>query len=129
ACSNSIFEVFVDAVGHQKLGILGPAVESLGETDLVVAEWFAMSFRSVLLVRSAIADMAVQDDQRRAASLLLEEPKRVLDSFGIVRVADSQNAPAIGQKTHCHIFGECNAGASFDRDVVVVVDPAKVVEP
>ena len=57
--------MFVDAVGNEKLVVLGPAVVLLGELDLFFAERFAVGGFGVLLVRRALADVAVDDDQRR----------------------------------------------------------------
>src|SRR5262245_42372824 len=48
--------------------------------------------------------------------------------IGVVRVANSQNIPSIGLESCAHVFGECEARTSLDRDVVVVENPAEVVE-
>ena len=46
----------------------------------------------------------------------------------IVGIADPQHVPAIGEEARRDILGEGDAGLAFDGDVVVVVDPAQVVE-
>ena len=69
-------EVLVDAVGDEELGVLGPAVGALGLPHLLVAERLAVGGRGVLLVRRAVADVAVDDDQGRAAALLPESARR-----------------------------------------------------
>ena len=58
-------EVLVDAVGDEELGVLGPAVGALGLAHLLLAERLAVGGGGVLLVRRALADVAVDDDQRR----------------------------------------------------------------
>jgi hypothetical protein len=56
--------VFVDAVRHEELGVLGPAQEPLGRLDPFRTERLAVGLRGVL-DRRAVADVAVDDDQRR----------------------------------------------------------------
>src|SRR5215216_3819833 len=65
-------EMLVDAIRDQELRVLGPAVGALGLANLVLAERLAMRLGRVLLVRRAVADVAVDDDQRWPVALLLE---------------------------------------------------------
>ena len=115
-------------VGHEELGILRPAIGALGEPDLVLAQRLAMGGGGIDLVRRAVADVAVEDDQRRPALGLAEDRERILDALEIVGVADPQHVPAIGEEARRDILGEGDAGVALDGDVVVVVDPAQVVE-
>ena len=121
-------EVLVDAVGHEELRVLGPAVVALGEADFFLAERFAVGCGGVLLVRRAVADVAVENDERGPAFGLAEDLERVLDAIDVVGVADPQHVPAVGEESGGDIFGEGDAGVAFDGDVVVVVDPAEVIE-
>ena len=98
-----------DAVGHEELGILRPAVGALGEPDLVVAQRLAMGRGGVVLVRRAVADVAVEDDQRRPALGLAEDRERVLDALEVVGVADAQHVPAVGEEARGDILGEGDA--------------------
>ena len=82
-----------DPVGHEELGILRPAIGALGEPHLVLAQRLAMGRGGVDLVRRAIADMAVEDDQRRPALGLAEDRQRILDALEIVGIADPQHVP------------------------------------
>ena len=72
ALADPLVEALADAVGDEELGVLGPAVGLLGQLDLLLAERFAVGGLGVLLVRRAPADVAVDDDQGRAAGLGLE---------------------------------------------------------
>ncbi len=72
--------------------------------------------------------MAVQNDERRAPLRLSKDFQRLFNALTIVSVANPQDIPAIRQEASRNILGECQARAAFDRDVVVVVDPAEVVE-
>jgi len=54
--------------------------------------------------------------------------ERMLDAVDIVRVADSQHIPPISEKASSDILSESDARVAFDRDVVVVPNPAEIVE-
>ena len=116
------------AVRHQKLGVLGPAVAALGETDLLLAERLAVGRAGVVLVRGAVADMTVDDDQGRHIVGSLEDLDRLRQPLPIVGVADALHVPAIGQEARRDIVAESEIRMPFDRDPVAVVDPAKVAQ-
>ena len=65
APANALREVLAHAVRHEKFGVLRPAVVFLGEPHLVFAQRLAVSGAGILLVRCAIADVAVHHDQGR----------------------------------------------------------------
>ena len=121
-------EVLVDAIGHKKLRVLGPAIGVLGEPDLLVAERLAVGRGSVLLVRGAVADVAVQNNERGPVLRLAKDVEGVLDALDVVGVADPQDVPAVSQKSRLDVLCKGDARVPLDGDVVVVVDPAKVVE-
>src|SRR5438067_2628307 len=72
--------------------------------------------------------MAVQNDERRPALRLLENFERVFDSANVIGIADAQNVPAVSEKARGYIFGERDVRVPFDADVIVVVDPAEIIE-
>ena len=80
-------------------------------------------------MRRAVPDVTIQNDKGGAACLLFEYVQGVLDTLDVVGVANSQNIPAIGQEPCCHVLCEGDLSVPFDRDPVVVIDPAEVVEP
>ena len=65
ALADAIAEMFLHAFRHQELGVFRPSVVALGQPDLFFAEGFAMGFAAVVLVRGAVTDVTVHDDQRR----------------------------------------------------------------
>src|SRR5262245_10588448 len=87
-----------------------------------------MRFGGVLLVRRSVADVGVQNNQRGTSLRLLEGIESLFDAIQVVGVADPQHIPTIGQEARHDVFSERDARAPLDRDVVVVVDPAEVVE-
>jgi hypothetical protein len=52
----------------------------------------------------------------------------MLDAVNVVGVADAQDVPAVAQEPGRDVLGEGDARVAFDGDVVVVVNPAEVVE-
>src|ERR1043166_4741850 len=118
----------VNTFGNQKLCVLRPAIGAFGEHDLIVAERLAVSFRSILPVWRTVADMAVEDDESRPALGLTENVESVLDAVGVVGIANAQNVPSITEETRRDVFGESDAGVPLDRDAVVVINPAEVVQ-
>ena len=80
------------------------------------------------LVRRAIADVAVENDQRRPVFRLAEDRKRLLDALQIVGIADPQHIPMVSEEARGDIFGKRDAGLAVDGDVIVVVDPAQIIQ-
>src|SRR4029077_8529115 len=72
--------------------------------------------------------MAVQNNERGPAFRLLEYRERLFDSVNVVGIADAQNVPAVSEKTRGHVFGECDVRVPFDADVIVVPDPAEIIQ-
>ena len=66
------------------------------------------------LVRRAIADMAVEDDQGRPAFGLAEYRECILDPLEIVGVADPQHVPVIAEEAGRDILGEGDARVALD---------------
>ena len=128
ALADTIVEMRVDAIGHEKLGVLGPAVAALGEAHFLFTQGLAVGFPGVLLMRRAEADVAAHDDQRRPVPGRTELVQGRPECSGIVRVGDLMDRPAIGRKTRADILGESELGPALNRDVVGIVDPAEIRE-
>ena len=71
ARADAVREVLDDAVRNQELRVLGPAVEPLRGANLLLAERLAVRRGRVLHVRRPVADVAVDDDQRRPVVVVL----------------------------------------------------------
>ena len=127
ALADALLEVLVDAVGDTEL-LGGAAVELLGRLNLVPAQRLAVRRVMAFLARHAPGDVAVHDDQRRPVGRALERLQRPLEHVDIIGVGHADNVPAVAEEARGHIFGEGDVGVAFDGDVVVVVDPAKVVQ-
>ena len=83
---------------------------------------------AVLLVRRAVADVAVHDDEGGPPAAALGRLEGAVEHGEVVRVPDARDVPAVGDEAGGHVFAEGELGVALDRDVVVVVDPAEVVE-
>ena len=83
---------------------------------------------SVLSMRRPVTDVAVQNNERWPITRLVKDVYGVLDALDVVGVAYTQNVPSISQKSRLDVLCKRDARFSLDGDVVVVVDPAKVVE-
>ena len=121
--------MLLDALGDKELGIFRPSVEAFAEADLLVSEGLAMSRGSVLLVGGTVADMAIQNNEGRAALRLSEDLQGMLDAVNVIGVTDAQDVPPITQEPGRYVYRESDTGVPFDGDVVVVVNPADIVIP
>src|SRR5439155_14514363 len=80
-------EVLADAVGDQQLRLLRPPIAALGEANLLLTERLAVGRGRVVLVRGAVADVAVEDDERGTPLRLPEDAEDPFDAIEVVGVA------------------------------------------
>ena len=62
--ADPIAKSFQHSIRNQELRILRPAIEFLYQPHFLFPKRLAMSFIRILFVRSAVADMAIHNDQR-----------------------------------------------------------------
>src|SRR5262249_25805998 len=105
----------------------GASVIALRKANSPLAKRLAVRLGSILLVRRAVADVTVQNDERWATLGLAKNGQRVLDPADVIGVAHAQNVPTVGQKPGRDVLCKGDARIAFDRDVIVVIDPAEVV--
>src|SRR6516164_5344163 len=121
-------KVFVYSGGNQELGVGRPAIRLLHQLDLLFAERLPVRRTGILTMRRTIADMTIDDDDRWSAGRAGGIPERVLDAIEIVGIPDAKHVPSVRQEPPGDVFGERDIGFAFDGDVIVVVDPAEVIE-
>ena len=119
-------EMFLDAIGDQELRVGRPAVGLLRPLDLLRPQRGAVRFVRAGLLRGAVADLALDDDQRRSLRLGAEGLESTLQRSGVIGIGDMLDAPAEPLETLADVFGEGEVRLPLDRDLVVVVDPAEV---
>src|SRR5215831_4625379 len=72
--------------------------------------------------------MAIEDDERRTLLRFAKDFESLLDTLEVIGVTDTQDIPAVSQKSSLDILGESDARLTLDRNVIVVIDPAEVIE-
>src|SRR5262249_41692865 len=121
-------EMLAHAIGNEELGVFRPTIIAFGEADFVLAQGLAVRRGGILLVRRAIADVAVEDDEGRAALRLPKHIERVPIPLDVVGAPHAQTFPAVTEEPGGDIFAKGDACVAFDRDMVVVVNPAEIIE-
>src|SRR5262249_4298037 len=76
AFADALTEMIIDTVGYIELQIFRPAVVPFRQPDLLFAQGLAMRTAGILLVRCAVSDMAIHNDQRGPILRILECPER-----------------------------------------------------
>ncbi len=120
-------EVGFHFVGHEELGVFGPAEVAFGGGDFFGAKGVGVGFGLALEFGGAKADFGFGDDEGGLA-------------FGDAGFADGganlvvivavnlDDVPVVATEAGGHVVGVGEFGAAFDGDLVVVVDPDEVVE-
>ena len=126
--SDSRPEMLLHAIRNVKLGVFRPAVVPLGQANFFFSEGLAVRSAGVLLVGSAIRDVAVDNDESRPVVGMEESLEGAGQHFLIIRIPYARDIPPISDKTGSHVLTECPVRVTFDGDPVVVVDPAKIRE-
>src|SRR5712671_6794424 len=116
------------AVRNIKLSILRPTIVALGQTNLLLSERLAVRCTGIVLMRSAVRNVALDDDERRGVGCAAEIVDRLCELCRVVGVSNAPHPPAIREKARGDIFAERKAGVTFDSYVIIVVDPAQVAE-
>ncbi len=70
--------------------------------------------------------MAIDDDQGWAVRFFCECREGPFKHVEIIGITDSGDVPSITDESGGHVFAEGPLGVAFDRDLIVVVDPAEV---
>ena len=83
---------------------------------------------AVVLVRRAITDMALDDDQCRRVMDGAERLEGLRESLRVIGVANVQHVPAISAETRRDVLAECEIRVAFDGYAVAVIDPAQIAE-
>ena len=128
----ALAEVRQRLLGHVEVLVRVPAVRLLGQPHLVLAERRAVRGRRVLLVRTAVADVGADHDQRRA---VLDRHRRACRGLERVQrqvVADVLDVPPVRLVALRHVLGDHRRGRARQLDLVVVEEcdqPAEAEVP
>ena len=122
--ADSILEAFIDAVGHEKLRIFGPTIRAFCQPDLLCAKGIAVGGCSILLMRCAVADDAVDNDEGGSILGAMKYFDRARKTGGVVGILQLQNVPVISFESCGNVLAHREIGVTLDRHGVAVVDPA-----
>src|SRR5262245_10481956 len=125
---DALLEMLTHLIWDEELRFWRPAVGTLRQPDLFLAQRFAVRRTRVLLVRRAVGDVTVDDDQGRSIARALERPERALEHLEIIGVADARDVPPEPDDARGHIIAVRQRRVALDGYVIVVVDPTEVVE-
>src|ERR1700688_1002377 len=98
--------MLVNTVRHHEFGVLGPSVAALGEADFLLAERLAMGIAGIVFVRSAVANMAIDDNEGGHTIGAPENFDCLGQPLCIVSVANPLFIPAIGKKARRDIVAK-----------------------
>src|SRR5206468_11994974 len=79
-------------------------------------------------VWGTVADVTVQDEEGGSALGLPEDLQGALNAIDVVGVSHPQDVPSVTQEAGRNVFRERDARVPLDGDVIVVVDPAEVIQ-
>mmetsp|Transcript_100933 Transcript_100933/g.308628 ORF Transcript_100933/g.308628 Transcript_100933/m.308628 type:complete len:359 (+) Transcript_100933:1114-2190(+) len=116
-----------DLLGHQE-GLVRPAVDVLRRRDLLLPEGRTVRRESVLLRRRSPSDVGVHNEERRPLLFPLEDHDCAGEGLDVVGVADADDVPPVGDEPRRDVLRDRPSGVALDRDLVVVPNPAEVVE-
>src|SRR6516165_6923037 len=86
--ADTFCEVFSHPVRNKEFAVFGPTIGALGQPDLLLAERFTMSSRTIFPVRRAIPNVAVDYDQSGPVQGLFEHFEGPFQHVEVVGVAD-----------------------------------------
>src|SRR5712671_3324167 len=93
AFADSVLEVLSYPFGNVEFRIFRPTIVPLGQVDFLFTEWLAMSGARVLLVGSAVSNVAVNNDQSRPIIGVQESLKGPRQHGLIIRVSHTSYIP------------------------------------
>src|ERR1700688_3655846 len=99
ALADSILEVLSYPFGNIEFRIFRPTIIPLGQTDFIFTKWLAMSGTRVLLVGSAVSNVAVNNDQSRSIIGVQESLKGPRQHGLIIRVSYTSHIPNVAKDT------------------------------
>src|SRR5690349_12114134 len=102
------------------------AKELLDQAYFLFTKRLAVRFGRILFVRRTVADVALDDDQRRSVARAQEALKGELKTVNVVRVTNMQHIPAIREETRGNILGKGDVSVALDTDAVTVINPTQI---
>ncbi len=105
-----------------------PAVELLGQANLILTERRAVCLDRVLLVRAAVADVRPADDQGGLVGHVLGAVRSLHQVVRRDLLTDVDHLPAVGLIACGNVLGEDQRRRARQLDLVVVVEDDQLAE-
>mmetsp|Transcript_5348 Transcript_5348/g.8044 ORF Transcript_5348/g.8044 Transcript_5348/m.8044 type:complete len:393 (+) Transcript_5348:734-1912(+) len=121
-------EVVVDTICDVKSLVFWKAVEFLAGGNLGISQRSSVGTVGILLVGGSPGNVRIDDDQSRAVRLALSDLESVLKLGEVVGVRDASDIPAVGDESGGDVLSKGPVGVTLNRNMVIVPDPAKVVQ-
>ena len=115
-------------LGDEERGVLRPVESLLREPHFVLAERIGVGLGRAGLVRAAVTNDCLRNDQGGTLGLVSCTLQAFEDLVQVVAI-DVGDVPAVGLEALAHVLGEGQRCLAFDRDVVVVVQVDQLAEP
>ncbi len=93
--AHACLEMFSHPVGHQEPGVLRPAIITLGQLDFFLSQWLPVYGAGVLLVRRAVGDMAIHNDEGKSVRDVLEGCEGALEHVQVIGIPHPRDVPAV----------------------------------
>ncbi len=88
-----------------------------------------MRFKGILFVRRTIAQVRLQQDERRALLVSFGIRKGASDGLEVIPIIHGLSMPAIGRESLLDIFRKSEISGSRQRNVVVIIKADELTEP
>ena len=106
APAHAVVEMIVYAIRYIEFRILRPTVVALGQTHFLFAERFAVRGAGVLLVWSAVRNVAVHDDERRPIARTPEGAEGSRQHPEVVRITHARDVPTVADEARRDVIAE-----------------------
>src|SRR5262249_19066471 len=101
---------------------------ALRQSDLLLAQRLAVCRARILFVRRTIGDVTVDNYQCWSIRRAFECPECAIEHLQVIGVPNARDIPAESDEARGHIIAIGERRVTLDRYVVVVVDPAEIIE-
>src|SRR5260221_3702079 len=115
--------MFAYSFRYKELRVFRPSVIPLREFDFLFPQGLAMRRAGVLLVRRAVGDMTLDDNEGRAIWRLLKDLQGALSQLEVVGVLYPRYLPAVAKKASRDVIAKGQVSVPLDTDLIVVIDP------
>ena len=120
--------MLIYAFRYDELLTTVPTVSFLGQSNFVDSERCTVCCMRICFVWRTETNDALQNNNGRFARRVLKALHCSTNGIQIVGILDCHCVPSESLKFRGRIFRKCQIRFTFDRDVIVVINPAEVIQ-